>query len=410
VRITPPYHGGELSLRRVVFASDIFARGGASVWLRRLCQHLPAEGWACKLIIAEPALPYDDDWSDWPCEREVLRRHYSLRALVHSTADAIRTFCPHVVVVGAPWNTAALAMRYLYASCRHTARFVETVIVEHEQQYERLRGNTDIAVLVAACSDDTISRIEGEIPRLRGRVRRFWFPVPYGQEMHGRGDGRGPLQIAYLGRLVQEQKRIFDLPPLLDALGARGVDFTLTLVGDGADRAVLEPSLAMSRERERVSLLGWLPSEKALEVLAASDVQLLVSGFEGQPISTLEAMASGVVPVVTDLPGLRELIRDGTSGFLLPVGDIEAFASALATLAADRERLSRMARAARESVPKRARMDVAIRDFSVLLDEAAGAPLPTPKPLAYPPTRMDRLHVPQFMQELKRWCLGQSVY
>jgi len=397
-------------LRRVVFVSDIFARGGASVWLRRLCQQLPAEGWTCKLILAEPALPYDDDWSDWPCQREVLRRHYSLPGLVHSTADAIQIFSPDVVVVGAPWNTAALAMRYLYASSRLKARFVETVIVEHEEQYERLRSNTDIAVLVAACSDDTITRIESDIPRLRGRVRRFWFPVPCGERMEGKGDSRGPLRIAYLGRLVQEQKRIFDLPPLLDALGSKGVDFTLTLIGDGADRAVLERRLAMSRGRERVSLLGWLPSEKALEALAASDVQLLVSGFEGQPISTLEAMAAGVVPVVTDLPGLRELIRDGTSGFLLPVGDIEAFASVLATLAADRELLSSMARAARESVPERARMDVAVRDFSVLLDEAAEAPLPTPKPVAYPPTRMDRLHVPRFMQELKRRCLGQSVY
>lgn len=397
-------------MRRVVFVSDIFARGGASVWLRRLCRHLPAEGWACKLIIAEPAHPYDDDWSDWPCEREVLRRHYSLRALVHSTADAIRTFSPDVVAVGAPWNTAALAMRYLYASYRHTARFVETVIVEHEGQYERLRGNTDIAVLVAACSDDTVSRIESDIPQLKGKVRRFWFPVPYGQRMQGKGDGRGQLRIAYLGRLDQRQKRVLDMPPLLDALARRGVDFTLTLIGDGADRAALERRLAMWRGRERVSLLGWLPSEKALEALAASDVQLLVSGYEGQPISTLEAMASGVVPVVTDLPGLRELIRDGTNGFLLPVGDIEAFASALARLATDRERLRRMARAARESVPERARMDVAVRDFSVLLDEAAQAPLPTPKPVTYPPTRMDRLYVPRFMQELKRRCLGQSVY
>ncbi|MGA2237020.1 MAG: glycosyltransferase family 4 protein [Terriglobales bacterium] len=397
-------------MRRVVFVSDIFARGGASVWLRRLCQRLPAEGWACKLIIAEPAQPYDDDWSDWPCEREILRRHYSLRALVYSTADAIRTFSPHVVAVGAPWNTAALAMRYLYASYRHTARFVETVIVEHEGQYERLRGNTDIAVLVAACSDDAVSRIESDIPQLRGKVRRFWFPVPYGQRMQGKGGGRGQLRIAYLGRLDQRQKRVLDLPPLLDALATRGVDFTLTLIGDGADRAALERRLAMSCGRERVSLLGWLPSEKALEALAASDVQLLVSGYEGQPISTLEAMASGVVPVVTDLPGLRELIRDGTNGFLLPVGDIEAFASALARLATDRERLRRMARAARESVPERARMDVAVRDFSVLLAEAARAPLPTPKPVAYPPTRMDRLHVPLFMQELKRRCLGQSVY
>jgi hypothetical protein len=56
-----------------------------------------------------------------------------------------------------------------------------------------------------------------------------------------------------------------------------------------------------------------------------------------------------------------------------------------------------MASAVRESIPERARMDVAVRDFGMLLDEAAGVPLPTPKPVAYPPTRMDRLRVPLFV-------------
>jgi glycosyltransferase involved in cell wall biosynthesis len=397
-------------LKRVVFVSDIFARGGATVWLRRLCKHLPREGWSCMLLIAEPGSPYEDDWSDWPCEREILPRYYSYPALVQGTADAIRSFSPDVVVVGTPWNAAVLAMRHLYAKYCITARFVETVIVEDEGRYERLRRNSDIAVLVAACSDDITHRIESDIPQLRGQVQRFWFPVPYDQGMQRNGGDGGPLRITYLGRLVQQQKRVFDLARILNALTARNVDFTLTVIGDGVDRAALELRLATSRGRERVRLLGWLPSEKALDALAASDVQLLVSDFEGQPISTLEAMALGIVPVVTDLPGLRELIRHGVSGFLLPVGDVEAFASALARLAADREELGRMAKAAREAVPERARMEVAVRDFSVLLDEAARASLPRSKPVAYPETRMDRLHVPQFLQEVKRRFLGQSVY
>ena len=221
---------------------------------------------------------------------------------------------------------------------------------------------------------------------------------------------RGPLRIAYLGRLVKEQKRIFDLPLLVEKLVNKGTDFTLTVIGDGADRAELERRFATSGGRERVRLLGWLPSAKALEAVAKSDVQLLVSGWEGQPIATLESMALGLVPVVTDLPGLRELIRHGTTGYLLPVGDIDAFASSLTSLAADRARFFRMAVAAQESIPERARIPLAIHDFSVLLDEAASAQLPTPGAVVYPPTMMDRLHVPRFVQELKRRCLGQSVY
>lgn len=399
-------------MKRVVFVSDILARGGASVWLRRLCRHLPQQGWTCKLVMADPALPYDNDWHDWPCEMRILPRQYSLRALVHSIAQAIREFSPHMVVDGAPWKMAELATRHLYASNHLSGRFLETILVDHPQEYERLRRAADIAVAVAAVSDSLVSRVEMEVPLLRDKVRRFWSPVPYCTDarLEVKGDGHNPLRLAYLGRVVQVQKRILDLVSLIEALSVKGVDFTLSVIGDGPQRAELEQRLTKSLAARQVRLLGWLPSEKALEELAACDVQLLISEYEGQPISVLEAMGSEVVPVVTDLPGMREVIRDGVNGFLLPVGNMDAFASVLARLASNREKLRCMARNARESLPEKARMDVAIRDFAKLLDEASHMPLPRAMPPAYTPTRMDRLHIPQFMQELKRRWLGQSVY
>ena len=78
---------------------------------------------------------------------------------------------------------------------------------------------------------------------------------------------------------------------------------------------------------------------------------VLPSSFEGLPVSVLEAMAQGLVPVASDIrSGLPELIRDGENGFLVALGDTEGFADRLATLALNREGLTQMSAAAYRTI------------------------------------------------------------
>ena len=99
--------------------------------------------------------------------------------------------------------------------------------------------------------------------------------------------------------------------------------------------------------------LGHLDADALATAYASSDVFVFPSDTETFGNVTLEAMASGVVPVVADATGSRSLVDDGVTGRLCPPRDVDAFADAIAGLAADapvRHRMAAAARAAAERV------------------------------------------------------------
>jgi glycosyltransferase involved in cell wall biosynthesis len=107
----------------------------------------------------------------------------------------------------------------------------------------------------------------------------------------------------------------------------------LVLVGLGpleADLRTLADELGIA---ERVLFAG--SRDDVFALLPAFDVFALSSRFEGLPIALLEAMASGVAPVATTVGGIPEVVTDGRDGLLVPPGDVDALAGALARLVAD---------------------------------------------------------------------------
>ncbi|MDM7917011.1 MAG: glycosyltransferase, partial [Candidatus Eisenbacteria bacterium] len=95
----------------------------------------------------------------------------------------------------------------------------------------------------------------------------------------------------------------------------------------------------------RDSFLGPRPDVDAL--LAASDLFVLASDWDGLPVSILEAMRARRPVVVTAASGIPEAIRDGIEGILVPPRDPEALARAIAALFADPTRAARMGEAGR---------------------------------------------------------------
>lgn len=165
--------------------------------------------------------------------------------------------------------------------------------------------------------------------------------IPYGVKVPESPPDRsrataGPLRIVYAGRLVQEQKRVLDLPLIFNALMERGVAATLTIVGGGLEEVRLKAACSRWTATGQVRFLGTLSNEEVLRAFAQSDVLLMTSEFEGLPVSLLEAMAHGCVPVVTDIrSGIPEIVRNGETGYRVAVGDIAGFAECLAKLESD---------------------------------------------------------------------------
>jgi glycosyltransferase involved in cell wall biosynthesis len=107
----------------------------------------------------------------------------------------------------------------------------------------------------------------------------------------------------------------------------------LLLAGDGPEAEGLRREIERLALQDQVLLLGWRQDVPAL--LCAAEVLLLASHREGMPVATMEAMAAGLPVVATDIPGCREQVLPGETGYLVPVADVEGIARALLALRRD---------------------------------------------------------------------------
>ncbi|MBY0587857.1 glycosyltransferase family 4 protein [bacterium] len=156
-----------------------------------------------------------------------------------------------------------------------------------------------------------------------------------------------PIRLLYVGRIEQTQKRVFDMPLILDRLVARGVPVELTIIGDGPARAMLEEKARHHFDAGRILCMGTIPNNEMSARYREADLFLLTSAFEGLPVSLLEAMAHGCVPVVTRVEsGVSQVIEPGRNGELVDVGNIETFADRIEDLFRRPERREELARSA----------------------------------------------------------------
>ena len=120
------------------------------------------------------------------------------------------------------------------------------------------------------------------------------------------------------------------------------------IMGDGPHRWRLERFARQIEVNDRVHFLGH--HDDVLDILPHLDVYLSASQHEGCPNGLLEAMAAGVPAVVTNIPGHRELVRHGESGFLVPMGSRADVAKHCKKLLEDAELTSRIGSAAQASM------------------------------------------------------------
>jgi glycosyltransferase involved in cell wall biosynthesis len=132
------------------------------------------------------------------------------------------------------------------------------------------------------------------------------------------------------------------------------------MVGDGPDRSRAEAYCRERRLRDRVFFLGNVPNLE--EIVGASDLFLLPSEAESFGMAALEALASEMPVIATFTGGLPEVVEDGVTGYLLPVGDVEGMAARAIEILSNDELRRRMGKAGRQ---------VAIEKF----DEAKIVPL-----------------------------------
>lgn len=194
------------------------------------------------------------------------------------------------------------------------------------------------------------ARLKKELPEHRHEdiiCLPYGVPIP---EPVQRESGN-TLKLLYAGRIAEHQKRVSRLKQLADELVGQGTRFEFHIAGDGADRAALESAMA-----GQAVFHGPVSPDKIRSLMRECDIIVQLSDFEGTSLTMLEAMASGMVPVMSAVSGIDAVIEDGKTGFLQPIGDVRMAALQIARLDADRGLFSAMGESAREKI---------VRDFSI---------------------------------------------
>ena len=127
-------------------------------------------------------------------------------------------------------------------------------------------------------------------------------------------------------------------------------DLVLVVVGDGPQRAAIETRVASLGLTGRIVFAGRVPHEAMPQWYRSADLFVLPSEFDNSPNVALEAMASGLPVVATDVGGLRQYVRTGANGELVPAGDGPALARAMVQYLNDSELSARVGRRNREDV------------------------------------------------------------
>jgi lipopolysaccharide biosynthesis glycosyltransferase/glycosyltransferase involved in cell wall biosynthesis len=295
--------------------------------------------------------------------------------------DVLRNFAPAIVVPNFIWPIFDVCAELLAEGV--PLRCVGYCRADSDPEYYNpLAWYEPLVSRFAAVSPECAKGLATRLPHRREHIATLPTGVHVPQRLD-RTYQSAPLRLVYGGRIVQQQKRVMDFVPLVEALLACGCDFTFDIVGQGRQLYALKSAMAEINHGGRVRFRGKVSPTGMDVIWRDHDIFVQCSDFEGTSNSMLESMAWGTIPVVTQTEsGLAGIVEHGVNGFVVPVGDMEAMAEVLCSLAGDAARAEALGRAAHDTAKAFAIEDYADR-FVALLDETLSEPL-----RVWPPARI----------------------
>ncbi len=258
--------------------------------------------------------------------------------------------------VPTPWRQA---MRWLgRAARRHIA-------ISHQARaflIDEFRYPPDRVAVIHNGIDPTRFRPLSGPARLTVRMER-------GKELDGHAWGDDVLLASVVARL-STQKGLFDLLEATTIARKELPALRIVVIGEGDQRHSLQERISGLGLEHIFFLAGALPHEQVADWLAASDLFILPSRYEGgPPIALMEAMAAGCAVIATDVMGVRELISEPALGRIVPPQDSGALAAAMVDLMSDPQTRGAMGERARLKVSRDFTIDSSLRMTVSLLDE-----------------------------------------
>ena len=232
-------------------------------------------------------------------------------------------------------------------------------------QEEFILGRTEFSLSAVVCvSGESERQLLAEQPR-HTKIYR----IPCGVSVPTTRVKRtsSALRLAYVGRLTEEAKRVSEVARAFCRVTRNVPGTEALLYGDGPEKTKVEHILATEGAGLPVRLAGRVDPDRIQEHLLDRDVIVLLSDYEGLPISLMEGMACGCVPICLRIGGgVSELVEDGVTGLLVD-DRADSFVAAIRRLKEEVGLWGRFSQAARAKIANGYALDACASQWAELL-------------------------------------------
>ncbi len=260
---------------------------------------------------------------------------------------------------------------------------VPVVYTEHNKQerYHTLTRRLNLATLawnrrIIACSDDVLGSIHHHlqigpkrVQSLQNGVNTERFALNQFDRTRVRAQLQLPADKLIIGTVCvfRTQKRLHHWLTLAERLYRRHPDLHFVMVGDGPEEDRLRAQVLEAGMQNVITFTGRISEVRPW--LAAMDIYLMTSEFEGLPVAMLEAMSMELPVVATRAGGIGEAVTDQETGFLAEVSDWESLEQPLQTLITDAALRGRVGHKARTRVQRNFSIERMTRELELIYDQ-----------------------------------------
>ena len=305
--------------KRVYLLSPCWSVSGVNTFAETLGEQLNKNGFDASVLFTTqepqtlqqdllPSIPYQYLGVQWD---QTAKRKEKL-------AHFLQSMQPAVVIPNIDYVSSALAVNR-----SPKVRYVGILHSDDQEHYAhgyRMGHYWDAIISVSNTIQSKLLKMNPSF-RTRSKVIRYGINPPQ-LNLQSANEQRKieKLKVIYTGRIVQEQKRILDFVELMRELEVRNVPFQFTFVGDGTDLEQFTKAAARYIRSGNCRMAGRLTKEEIHQELSEHHVFCLMSDYEGLPLSLLEALACGCIPVVTHIKsGIDEILTHEFNSLISPL-------------------------------------------------------------------------------------------
>jgi hypothetical protein len=360
------------AVRKIIIPCSDWDLSGVNSAIECIGRELISGGYDVEILFTQGEKPIADDPSRMPQIpfRHLQRQRPGVEAMWESLIAEVEMSAPCIVLTA--YDFAANSIAPALGNNVGVVAWVQSDEREYYEQAYRLGRYCNAVVAVSGHIKQQLNELN---PSIGARTR-----VIHNSSIRANDIAATPrysgnsLRLIYTGRLVQYQKRILDIVELSKSLDRLEVPYQITLAGDFCGKEDTE-SIFRTRASAhladgRIVLAGRLNHKRILDELQKSNFFLLPSEFEGLPLSLIEAMARGCIPVVARMEsGVPEVVEDGSNGLIMMGRDYDAWARRIVAQWRQPEKMDDLSDRARETVRRQFTVEQIGAQFAELCEQ-----------------------------------------